>query len=340
MRLWGHCVSVTWDIHTPPGSAGAVAIFQLSALCEADLDAALKGLGLPSLPVGRISRRALLDVDDGLVARWSPTCAQLMPHGGPVVVRNLAAALHAAGLPRNSGPGNPLADYPEARTEVEARMLAALSRCSSPRAIDLLLDQPRRWGFTPITEPGITDPALDRVRNRLLRPPLVVAIGHPNVGKSTLVNALAGRRVSITADQPGTTRDHVGVELDLDGLVVHYVDTPGLDARPRGDEPILAEAQSIAISASWEADLILLCGDSASPDPRALLESFGTDAMTLVVGLRADLGLPPWSADICTRDLHRANADEEGLETLVDLIVETLVPRAALHDPRPWRFWE
>lgn len=263
-----------------------------------------------------------------------------MPHGGPVVVRNLAAALHAAGLHRHTGPEDPAADYPEARTEVEARMLAALARCASPRAIDLLLDQPRRWGLTPTTEPGITDCALDRVRNRLLRPPMVVAIGYPNVGKSTLVNALAGRGVSITADQPGTTRDHVGVELDLDGLVVHYVDTPGLGEGAAGDGAILAEAQQLAVQAARGADLILLCGDAGRPDPRGLLDRVGGEAVALVVGLRSDLGDPPWDADLCVGDLHRSGAGADALEALVDLIVETLVPRAALHDPRPWRFWE
>jgi tRNA modification GTPase len=333
-------VSVTWDIQTPAGGAGAVAIVQLSARSAGELDAALKGLGLPALEVGRIARRTLLGVDDGLLARWSPTCAQFMPHGGPAVVRAIASALLRAGLRRGPAAPDAAAEYPEARTDVEARMLAALARCASPRAIDLLLDQPRRWGAIPPGEPGVTDPALDRLRNRLLRPPLVVALGPPNVGKSTLVNALAGRGVSITADEPGTTRDHVGVELDLGGLVVHYVDTPGLEepGHARGD--IQAEAQALALQAARGAALLLLCGDAGSPDPRRILARVECQAARLVVALRRDLGGPGWESDASLRGLHEPGSDGEGLVGLVGLMVESLVPAAAVDDPGPWRFWD
>jgi tRNA U34 5-carboxymethylaminomethyl modifying GTPase MnmE/TrmE len=331
-------VELTWDIQTPVGAAGAVAIVQLCGCSAGELESALGRLGLPVVEVGRLVRRSLLGVDDGLLARWSPTCVQLMPHGGPVVVAKLGAALLAAGVPRRESASDPAADYPEARTEIEARMLATLARCASPRAIDLLLDQPRRWGQTPPMEPGVTDPSFDHLRNRLLRPPLVVAMGAPNVGKSTLVNALAGRGVSITADQPGTTRDHVGVELDLDGLVVHYVDTPGFESGP-GD-PVLDEARELALDALRGADLILLCGDSGTPDPRALLDRVGSGAGALVLALRADLGSPPWEADVHLSGLHRPDGPGEGLESLVRLVVETLVPGEAIRDPRPWRFWD
>jgi hypothetical protein len=336
------CMTVTWDIQTPAGSAGAVAIIQLSASTGPELDAALLSLGLPALEVGRLSRRTLLDVDDGILARWSPTCIHLMPHGGPVIVRNMAAALEAAGLPRRSGHADAWSDYPEARSEVEARMLAALARCTSPRGIDLLLDQPRRWGSIPVGQPGVSDSGLDRIRGRLLRPPLVVAIGPPNVGKSSLINALAGRGVSLTADEPGTTRDHVGVELDLAGLVVYYMDTPGLDAHQLGGDPIQAEAQSLATQAARGADLLLLCGDGASPDPRSLLDRVGDRraAPALIVALRADLGRPEWGFDASIHNLHTADGDPCGLERLVGMVVETLVPASALSDPRPWRFWD
>src|SRR6185295_9623266 len=115
-------------------------------------------------------------------------------------------------------------------------------------------------------------------------PPTVVAIGPPNIGKSTLLNALAGRSVAIVADEPGTTRDHVGVRLDLAGLVVNYIDTPGLD--PRGaHEAIQREAQDLARDAARAADLVLLCSDPANAAPT------GVPARdTLRLGLRADLG--------------------------------------------------
>ncbi|QKK10189.1 MAG: GTP-binding protein [Planctomycetota bacterium] len=117
-------------------------------------------------------------------------------------------------------------------------MLETLSRAVSPRAVDLLLDQPARWAAQGLPAPPLdtpsTSPELSRVLDRLVVPPLVVAIGPSNVGKSTLLNRLAGRPVAVTADEPGTTRDHVGSLVDLDGLIVRYVDTPGLQARRDG----------------------------------------------------------------------------------------------------------
>ena len=72
--------------------------------------------------------------------------------------------------------------------------------------------------------------------DRLLVPPRVVVVGRPSVGKSTLTNHLAGRSVSLVAEEPGTTRDWVGqvVELTVSdtvlaaGVAVRWIDTPGL----------------------------------------------------------------------------------------------------------------
>ena len=60
----------------------------------------------------------------------------------------------------------------------------------------------------------------------------VAIVGPPNVGKSTLANRLFGQARSITADQPGTTRDWVGGVADIVGLAVTLVDTPGVPPHP------------------------------------------------------------------------------------------------------------
>ena len=56
----------------------------------------------------------------------------------------------------------------------------------------------------------------------------VAIVGKPNVGKSTLLNAMAGREAAITSEQAGTTRDIIEVRMDLDGLPVTMLDTAGL----------------------------------------------------------------------------------------------------------------
>ena len=53
----------------------------------------------------------------------------------------------------------------------------------------------------------------------------VAIVGKPNVGKSTLLNAMAGREAAITSEQAGTTRDIIEVRMDLDGLPVTMLDT-------------------------------------------------------------------------------------------------------------------
>lgn len=320
----------TWEVQTP-GVPGALAVVQVRV--AGGIAGVLASLGIAPVAVGRMGVRDLLGIDRGVVARWDEESAWLMPHGGVAVLRGLAAELELRGLGRAEKP-EPRTGYPEAEDDVEARMLSALARAASPLAVELLLDQPRRWrehdlrGKGDTGRPGDSGRGEDRgtVLNRLIDPPLVVAVGPPNVGKSSLVNALAGRSVSVVADQPGTTRDHVGVMIDMAGLVVRYVDTPGLG---RHGDAIEAEAEELARRVAASADLLLSCGDAgAAPveiEPRAGV---------LRVALRSDLGRAGWSHDAAVS--ARTGA---GLTELVALVRETLVPVGALADACPWKFW-
>ena len=92
-----------------------------------------------------------LGIDTGIAARWSETDALLMPHGGPAVLQALAREIQRLGL-RSEDAAHASARFPEARSDLEAEMLAALARAQSPLAVALLLDQPRRWGGAPATE--------------------------------------------------------------------------------------------------------------------------------------------------------------------------------------------
>ncbi|GIK82757.1 MAG: tRNA modification GTPase MnmE [Alphaproteobacteria bacterium] len=69
----------------------------------------------------------------------------------------------------------------------------------------------------------------DGRRGEIIRDGLrVVIMGPPNAGKSSLLNALAGREMAIVTDEPGTTRDFIEVHLDIDGYSVTVVDTAGI----------------------------------------------------------------------------------------------------------------
>ncbi len=240
-----------------------------------------------------------------------------MPHGGIGIVREVTRRLTELGVPQRADS----AIYPEAKSELESRMLAVLARAASPLAIELLLDQPRRWKLR-----SDSSPSRDRVLSRLIDPPLVAAIGPPNVGKSTLANVLAGRAVAIVANEPGTTRDHIGVMLDLGGFVVRYLDTPGIRATT---DTIERESQALALRAAAGADLVLLMGDSANAPP----DVKGLPDTVLRIALRADLGTPSWAHDAAVSAHTGA-----GIAALVGAVREMLVPAAAMSDPRPWRF--
>lgn len=287
-----------------------------------DVDGALALAGIGEVAVGAVVVRDLCGVDRGVVARWSAASASLMPHGGVGVVRALAEALTRRGVAARDADDWRLT-YPEAADELEARMLAALARAASPLAVDLLLDQPRRWR-AGAREEEAPIAARSRVLNRLIDPPMVVVFGPANVGKSTLLNALAGRAVAVVADEPGTTRDHVGVLIDLGGLVVRYVDTPGI-RHGGGEEEQRAICAARALAT--HADLVVAMADATGD----LVE---VPAGAMRVGLRADLGPAKGSVDISV-SVRRG----EGVPALVAALRERLVPRAVLDDPGVWRFW-
>jgi hypothetical protein len=310
-------VPAAWTLASPPG-VGAIAVIHL----RGDIDAAFGACGIRPVPVGGVALRDLLGIDRGVVARWAPDICQLMPHAGPAVIRLLLEALTSRGIPEDRSP-DPRALYPEARSEFDARALAAVARARSPLAVDLLLAQHDLWSRPD----AVSDPERDRVLRRLIDPPLVAAVGASNIGKSTLANALAGRSVSIVADEPGTTRDHVGVMLDLGGLVVRYVDTPGLR---QGADALEREAVDAAMEVAKSADLLLACGDATAPPPDVL-----PNVDRLTVALRSDLGPPGFRADACV-----SAARGEGLAELSAAIRERLVPAAMLQREQAWKFWE
>jgi hypothetical protein len=311
------------------GSTGAIGVITLTG----DIAAGLSQLNVRPVPTGAARLRDWPDVDSIVVAVISPTSALLFPHGGAAITRRALAALSAAGFIRAID-STPVEQFPEVRTLIEARMLAALQRAESPLAIDLLLDQPRRWALAERDASLVLTPRDSARLSALIHPPTVVALGPPNIGKSSMLNALAGRGVSIVADVPGTTRDHVGVSLNLAGLVVRYIDTPGIGRLAPTDRPeqdgLDAEAQQIAHRVAAAADLLLLCADPTS----AFLTRPTPAANVLCVALRADLGPPPVGAD-----LRVSVRDNSGLDVLVAAIKDRLIPPALLADPRAWRFW-
>jgi tRNA modification GTPase len=251
-------------------------------------------------------------------------------HGGPAVVRWLIQVLRDQGLT----PG----DWPEALTAAEAsplRTLAAaeLAHAPTPRTAAILLDQwhgalERALREVDLLIASGDQSAADQRLTRLLRhaplgrhltrPWRVAVAGAPNVGKSSLVNALAGFQRSVVTPTPGTTRDVVATALAIDGWPVELLDTAGWHTT--ADE---LEGQGIARARSTAAtaDLCLWVVDVTTPPvwPEPV-------PPTLLAVINKIDQPAAWEVDTAAGAVRVSARTGDGLESLCHDISRRLVP--------------
>lgn len=117
----------------------------------------------------------------------------------------------------------------------------------------------------------------------------VVLAGQPNVGKSSLLNALAGDEIAIVTDVAGTTRDKIGQQIHIQGVPIHIVDTAGL--RETTDV-----VESIGIARTWaeleKADVILHLLDARQPNDELdtnITQRLPANTPVLIVRNKVDL---------------------------------------------------
>lgn len=327
---------------TPPGQAALATLGLYGPRAWEMLRKLFRRRSGDELPEAPISGRFWLgrlgdEVADDVVVAVKQTeplpLVELHGHGGREVVRFLGDLFREQGAK--------LCDWEDFlhRTNRDALSTAAalaLTQATTPRTASILLDQHNgalgraldvilqalERGETATAAEGLAQLArYAPLGQHLTQPWRIVVAGAPNVGKSSLVNALAGYQRSIVAATPGTTRDVVTTRLALDGWPMELADTAGMrtEAETLEEQGIRHARQMIT-----EADLCLWLLDASAPPvwPSEPLAS------VLYVVNKSDLP-PVWLIDD-DNAMHVSAQTGAGLAELCAAIATHLVP-----DPPP-----
>jgi GTPase len=170
------------------------------------------------------------------------------------------------------------------------------------------------------------------------RLPRVVVVGRPNVGKSTLVNRILGRRAAITQEMPGVTRDRVTYQADWAGRRFELIDTGGWEPKATGlQASVVAQAER----AMADADLILLVVDAtvgvAEEDAAVAARLRRGRVPVILVANKVDsAAADPQVADLWSLGLGEplpvSSLHGRGSGDLLDAVVERLGTAAAAAD--------
>jgi tRNA modification GTPase len=320
----GQGALATLGLHGPRAWAAARELFRLRA-----------GAALPEVPEpGRfwLGRAGAGMADEVVLAvkRAEPPWLELHCHGGREVVRYLLELFAAQGLSACTWQEFLRHTTPD---PLRAAAAVALASATTARGAAVLLDQYQgalghaldavlAWldrGGTAVAEEFLA--RLERWSAsglRLATPWRVTVAGAPNVGKSSLVNALAGYQRSVVAATPGTTRDVVTTALALDGWPVELADTAGLR---EGAGAVESEGILQARAAARAADLCLWVLD-ASAEP--VWPGADAGPVRLVVN-KVDLP-PAWELARAEGALRVSARTGEGIAELCAAIATWLVP--------------
>jgi GTP-binding protein len=138
--------------------------------------------------------------------------------------------------------------------------------------------------------------------------PRIAIIGRPNVGKSTLVNALLGEERVIAFDQPGTTRDSIHVDFEREGRSYTLIDTAGVRRRGKVFEAVEKFSVIKTLQAIEDANVVVLVLDAQSEisEQDAHMAGYILEAgRALVVAINKWDGLDDYRRDTIKRDIER-----------------------------------
>jgi tRNA modification GTPase len=286
-----------------------------------------------TLPLGRIVFGRWADAASGeevVIARSGQQRFEIHCHGGPVASQVLLESLVARGCERVSWQAWVEAETP---CPLAAAAKVALAEARTERTAAVLWDQASGALARGVQhaiaalEAGQLEQATTRVDRMLALAPVglhltspwrVALVGPPNVGKSSLANALVGYSRSIVDAAPGTTRDLVTSRTVFDGWPVELVDTAGLRA---SRDPLELAGMQLAEQQAGAADLTLLVCDAREVPPDILRAG----NQGLLVLNKCDLLAEVPSALAAESVVYTSVTEGFGLEELQQAILRRLV---------------
>ena len=269
-------------------------------VCDLLIERAIE-LGARFADPGEFSRRAFLN--DRMDLAQAEAIADLIDSGS-------RSAARAAQRSLRGDFSDAVTDLNESITQLRTHVEAAID--FPEEEIDFLRDAELLERISGVQQQF---GELERVARQgcLLRDGVTVVVaGRPNVGKSSLLNALAGYDAAIVTDVAGTTRDLVREQLDLDGLPLHVVDTAGLRAgRDRVEEEGIRRARA-ALGSADHALIVLdaSCADNDLDELAAELpDGLGYTVVRNKIDLTGEVAGPIADGPVNVSALHRDGID-------------------------------
>ena len=163
-------------------------------------------------------------------------------------------------------------------------------------------------GVSDLIDLALADMAPEPEEDRAQDHPRIAVIGRPNVGKSTLINALLGENRVIAFDQPGTTRDSIEVPFERSGRSYTLIDTAGLRRRGKVFESLEKFSVIKTLQSVDQANVVVLVLDARAEisDQDAHIAGYVVEkGRALVVAVNKWDGLDEYRRDCVKRDLER-----------------------------------